>query len=102
MRTLEHDGKHYVSLEDLKEHGFDYPEKGTKVMVRTGFFMSPYLEHQYLRFNEPREGWPGAYVSLFASEVGKVYMGDECIFWNLRQNFFNIKNNNYGNNLFKM
>ena len=91
MRTIEHDGKHYVSLEDLKEHGFDYPEKGTKVMVRIGFFMSPYLEHEHLRFNEPRKGWPGAYVSMFASEVGKVYRGDQSIFLEFTPEFFQYK-----------
>jgi hypothetical protein len=89
MRTLEYKGKHYVSLEDLRQHGFDYPEKNTKVVVRTGFYMWPDIEH--FRFNEPREGWPGAYVSPFASEVGKVYRGDECIFLEFTPECFQYK-----------
>jgi hypothetical protein len=89
MELKEKDGKYYISFAQLKELGFEYPEKGTKVFVSKKLFDEDW---RWDRFYEAREGWPGVYISTYISEKYKEYFDNNEVYLEVTPENFQYQN----------
>lgn len=75
MKTI--NGKTYISLSELKTHGFSYPPKGTRVVVSSWLFGYDF----WYRFHEKKEGYESTVIlSPFLSIVGQIKAFDNDVY----------------------
>lgn len=90
MRLTEINGKWHITVNELRELGFEYPPKGTNGIFRMIFGD----DDNWYKFHEKKERWDGIWISPFLSDVGKRNVCEHEFYIEFTPNLFEYKQPN--------
>lgn len=72
MKLEKINDKFYISISQLIQLGFDYPDKGTKGVYKTLFK----CDTSFYKFHEKKEGWMDICISPYLTDCGKIHVNE--------------------------